>query len=80
MLPPQEISEGVLQVVRSSLGGGQDEIAQAVSHLLGFKATSAQLREAVQSAITALVADRTLTQQGSYLVLANAESEETSKA
>ena len=74
MLPPQEVKEGVLQVVRGNFGGSQDEIAQTVSRLLGFRATSAQLREVVQSAITALTQAAILAQRGDLLVLNEAES------
>jgi hypothetical protein len=78
MLPPQEIREGVLQVVRANLGAGQDEVVQAVARLLGFKTTSAQLREVIESAIFVLIADGRLAQQGAYLVLV--ESAEASGA
>ena len=78
MLPPQEIREGVLQIVRTNLGGSQDEVALAVLHLLGFRTTSAHLRETVQSAITVLIAEGILMQQGDYLVLAGTESTEAS--
>ncbi len=78
MLPPQEIKEGVLQVVRTNLGGSQDEVSLAVSRLLGFKATSAQLREAVQSAVTALISQGMLMQHGDYLVLVGVKSTEAS--
>lgn len=78
MLPPQEIKEGVLQVVRMNLGGSQDEVSQAVSRLLGFKATSAQLREVVQSAVTALISEGMLMQQGNYFVLVGVKSTEAS--
>jgi very-short-patch-repair endonuclease len=73
MLPPQEVKEGVLHVVRMNLGGSQDEIAQSVVHLLGFKATSAQLREVVQSAISTLVQEEILVQRGELLVLKDFE-------
>jgi hypothetical protein len=74
MLPPQEVKEGVLHVVRRNLGGGQDEIAQTVAHLLGFKATSAQLREVVYSAISGLVQEEILVRRGELLALKDIES------
>ncbi len=74
MLPPQEVKEGVLHVVRDNLGGSQDEIAKMVSRLLGFKTTSTQLREIVLSAISALTEASLLVQRGDLLVLNDAES------
>ncbi|MBZ5601280.1 MAG: DUF3320 domain-containing protein [Acidobacteriia bacterium] len=74
MLPPQEIRVAVIQVVAANLGGHQDQVTLSVLRLLGFKSSSAQLREVVQSAIDALVIYGTLVQQGEYLVLAKAET------
>jgi very-short-patch-repair endonuclease len=74
MLPPQEVKQGVLHVVRMNLGGSQDEIAQTVVHLLGFKATSAQLRDVVQTAINTLVQEEILAQKGELLVFNNIKS------
>ena len=79
MLPPQEVKEAVLQVVRMNLGGSPDDIAHAVSRLLGFKATSAQLRDVVQIAISALVREEILVKRGDLLVFDNIEPESASK-
>jgi hypothetical protein len=45
MLPPEEIALAIRSVVKESFGAQQDEVFTAVARLLGFKSTSAQLRE-----------------------------------
>jgi hypothetical protein len=67
MLPPREIEAAVRQVVLSSLGARTDEVVMAVSRMLGFKATSAQLRQLVQAAASALLARGELTSTGDML-------------
>ena len=74
MLPPREVKEAVLHVVRTNLGGRQDEIAQTVGRLLGFKATGTQLRDVVQSAVSALVREGILVERGKLLMLNEIES------
>jgi very-short-patch-repair endonuclease len=69
MLPPQEIRAAILETVTTNLGAGADEIVQAVSRRLGFKATSSQLREVVQSQIDQLIQQAVLTSQGDLLVM-----------
>jgi len=68
MLPPREIAAAILQTVRTNLGASPDEIVQPVARLFGFKATSAQLRETIQSQIGVLTNQAVLVQQGSLLV------------
>ena len=69
MLPPQELREGVLCVVRANLGGTRDEIALSVSRLMGFKATSTQLREVVLSVVSALIQENLLIQRGDLVLM-----------
>jgi hypothetical protein len=73
MLPPQEIQQAIVQVVSTNLGGSQDEVIQAVARLLGYRVTSAQLREVVLSELGTLVSSGVLSAQGSYLVLDQSE-------
>ena len=69
MIPPREIAVGVVQVVTANLGATNEEIALSVSRLLGFKATSAQLRGIISQVVDGLVADGRLTREGAMLAL-----------
>ena len=69
MLPPAEIEAGVRQVVSANLGGTRDEVIQSVARMLGFKATSSQIREIIDSSINALLEQRVLVRQGELLIL-----------
>lgn len=70
MLPPAETEATVLQVVTTSLGASVEEVVLSGSRLLGFKATSALLRQLIQHSVDALLAKGTLTIQGKLLVAA----------
>ncbi|RST85439.1 DUF3320 domain-containing protein, partial [Aquibium carbonis] len=54
MIAMEEIAEGAIEVVASNLGATEDEIVTRVSRMLGFRATSSQLRNAVTAAIVHL--------------------------
>lgn len=55
ILPSQEVMAAIEIVVAENYGAERDQLAQAVSRLFGFGATSAQLREVVESALTELL-------------------------
>ncbi len=69
MLPPIEVEEAVLQVLQANFGCSDGEISQAVGRLFGFRATSAQFREVVQTAVHALTQRSLLVRKGPYLVV-----------
>ena len=71
-LPPSEIDEAVRQVVRGSYGASQEEITQAVSRALGFRATSGQLRSVLESRVGALLSDGVLRRDGERIVVETA--------
>lgn len=54
LLPPMEIDAGLKAIINQSLGATEDEAVNAVARGLGFKATSAQLREITCARIIAL--------------------------
>lgn len=54
LLPPMEIDAGLKAIINQSLGATEDEAVNAVARGLGFKATSAQLREIICARIIAL--------------------------
>ena len=54
-LPPQELQVGILQLVRASHGVEMDDLAVGVARMLGFKATSKQLRELVAQEVGVLI-------------------------
>ena len=55
MVPPVEIREAISQLVGLHIGVTREEVITQVSRLLGFKATSSQLREVIGREIDALV-------------------------
>ena len=71
MLPPTELRAAIQEVVTGSFGASAEEIVPAVARMLGFKATSAQLRDVVGVQIEELTRDGKLTAQGSLLTVAS---------
>lgn len=69
MLPPQEIDAAILATVQENFGASTLEIAQSVSRLFGFKATSSQLRETVYARIDQLIRNDQLEQNGPIVAL-----------
>jgi hypothetical protein len=67
-LPPSEIETAVRHVVRGSYGVTQDEVIQATSRALGFRATSGQLRAVIQDRIGHMLSDGYLRRDGERLV------------
>jgi very-short-patch-repair endonuclease len=61
MLPPEEIALAIKSVVKESFGAQPDEVFTAVARLLGFKSTSAQLRERFSAEANRLVKHGDLT-------------------
>ena len=55
LLPPQEIREAVLQLVKLAHGVGREEVVVAVARMMGFQATSQQLRDRILGQIDLLV-------------------------
>lgn len=60
MLPPSELRIAALHIIRRNYGAGRDEVVTILSRLLGFKATSAQLRATIEQCIDELLACGTL--------------------
>ncbi|HEU4826368.1 MAG TPA: hypothetical protein VFS85_07810, partial [Dongiaceae bacterium] len=65
--PPIEIRLAVIRFTEAHLGATSEEIVNGVSRLVGFKATSAQLRQIIESATNQSVLDGGLVQQGDVL-------------
>jgi very-short-patch-repair endonuclease len=55
ILPPEEVKVAIVQVIEENYGAERDQLAQAVARLFGLGATSAQLREVVESVLTELL-------------------------
>ncbi|SCY65226.1 DUF3320 domain-containing protein [Microvirga guangxiensis] len=75
MIPPGEIAIGVVQVVTTNLGATDDEVALSVSRLLGFKATSAQLRGVISQVVDGLLAEGRLIRDGAMLTVGASASD-----
>ncbi|RST83126.1 DUF3320 domain-containing protein, partial [Aquibium carbonis] len=69
LIAMEEIAEGAIEVVRSNLGATEDEIVARVSRMLGFKATSAQLRIAIVAAISKLIEDNVFKKRDGLLTV-----------
>ena len=61
VLPPAELRLATLSIVHQNYGAGREEVVTIVSRMLGFKATSAQLRATIEQAIEDLLASGALT-------------------
>ena len=70
MIPPSEIAVGIIQVVTTNLGATDDEVALSISRLLGFKATSAQLRGIISQVVDGLIAEGRIFRDGAMLTVA----------
>lgn len=68
-LPPQEIRKAILVLVEANFGARDDQLPSEVARLLGFKSTSQQLREMVETYIKELVTDGKLKENGDHLTL-----------
>ncbi|MFC3695557.1 DUF3320 domain-containing protein [Chenggangzhangella methanolivorans] len=68
MLPPDELKEAVRHVVSTNFGATEDEVVLTVSRLLGFKATSAQLRDVILAQVKTLLDASELSRSGDLLV------------
>jgi very-short-patch-repair endonuclease len=60
VLPPAELRLAALSIIHQNYGAGREEVATIVSRLLGFKATSAQLRATIEQTIEDLLASGAL--------------------
>lgn len=60
MLPPSEIRRAILSLIEVNFGATSEEVALYVSRALGFKATSAQLRDVIEKQISVLFSTGTL--------------------
>ena len=54
MIPPSEVRQTILHLVTEHLGLRRDELPSLVGRVLGFKATSAKLREMVDTSLESL--------------------------
>ena len=54
-LPPQEIREALRRLVAAHYRGTAEDLATGVARLFGFKATSVQLKTAIEAQIDQLV-------------------------
>lgn len=69
-LPPSEIDLGILTLVEENFGATEDEVVQALLRQLGYKSTSAQLRDAIGKRIEILKSSGRLKLEDHILALA----------
>lgn len=70
-LPPVELRAGIVKFVTEHISASSDECSKAISRQLGFKATSQQLRQVIETQINWLVQNGNLVQNESKLALSN---------
>ncbi|ESZ10766.1 hypothetical protein X735_27535 [Mesorhizobium sp. L2C085B000] len=75
MIAQDEVAQGAMEVVKSNLGATEEEIAITVARMLGFKATSAQLRQLISAGVDDLIAKGLLRPQDGLLVAGESASE-----
>ena len=79
MIPPSEIAAGVLHVVSSNFGATDDEIVLTVSRMLGFRATSTQLRKGISTTIDSLLENFSLKREEKMITaMVGASTKDTS--
>jgi very-short-patch-repair endonuclease len=71
-LPPQEIRKAILALIEANFGASYSQLPTEVARLLGFKATSAQLREVIEPQIQELLNNGKLQETGNQLTLRDA--------
>lgn len=67
LLPPQEIREAILRLALASHGIQREQVAVAVGRLLGFGATSRQLRELIDAQIEVLKQNGQMAESGGVI-------------
>jgi very-short-patch-repair endonuclease len=67
MLPPREVRSALVHVIRSHIGAEADEAVVQTVRLLGFKATSGQLRQVVLQEVERLLASGQLSARNDKL-------------
>ena len=56
-LPPSELDQGIIDLVKENFGATEDEVVQALARQLGYRSTSAQLKDAITTRTEALKAN-----------------------
>jgi len=69
ILPPTEVIAAILAVVRIHFGIKNNEVIAEVSRLFGFKSTSSQLRQIIQTQLQGLVDNGAVTERDAVLQL-----------
>jgi very-short-patch-repair endonuclease len=67
MLPPAELQAAIETVIRSNLGATNGEVVLSVSRMLGFKATSAQLKAVIDAVTARMVASGAIADVNGHL-------------
>lgn len=68
-LPPAEIVQAALDIVKANYGAGRNDLVQAISRAFGFASTSSQLRSVLCDVIDRMVKEGALVLQGDMLML-----------
>lgn len=71
MLPPAEIEQAMIEIVRANYGAGREELIQAASRAFGFASTSAQLRTILAATVDRLETNGTLQRKDDLLLPAS---------
>ena len=66
-LPPQEIRKAILTLIEANFGASRNQVVVQGGRLLGFKATSFQLREVIEKEIDGLIAKSEISETDNLL-------------
>lgn len=69
MLPPAEIGQAILDIVKANYGASRSDLILAVSRGFGFASTSAQLRAVIEAEIDRSLQSNTIEDRGGLLSL-----------
>ncbi len=69
MIPPSELRQAILHLVTEQLGVRRGEIPLMVARALGFKATSAKLKDGIEKSVDTMIEDNTIVLRDEKLFL-----------
>jgi very-short-patch-repair endonuclease/DNA polymerase III delta prime subunit len=73
-LPPQEIRKAITVLIENNFGATMSQVTTEVARLLGYKSTSPQLKEIIETQLSELVNEGVITKNQGFLILAAAKN------
>jgi hypothetical protein len=60
MIPPAEIRQAILHLVAEHVGLGREEVTVLVARALGFRVTSAKLKDGIERTLERMIEEQTV--------------------